>query len=160
MPDSSFTFTDDSSSALGLSHSASYKSSGIARWKAQQDKDTEERLRSLGVACDADGRPQVQHITPDNAGAHDALALLLNAGYHWREALDLLDALSAIGRVAQESQDDEDGPKESDSEVFFEWCMRPPVSPDHKSSRSRTKRRGGAEVPDPAGFQPWGCDAA
>lgn len=137
MPD----FSDDSSGALGLSHGARLESGGIARWKAAQDAQTEAHLRALGIACDEEGRPQVQHIVPDNAGAHDALSALLEAGWDWREALDALDSFSAAN--LPESESDEDGPTESDSEAFFAWCMKAPVSPDKRSSRSRSKKNGG-----------------
>lgn len=139
MPDSAFY--DNSSAALGLDHRSSYESGGIAAWKAEQDTATEERLRALGIACDEDGRPQVQHITPDNAGAHDALTALINAGWHWRDALDALDALGAA-QITSEPETDEDGPTEGDSTSFFEWCMTAPVSPDRHSSRSRCKKNG------------------
>lgn len=147
MPDSP-AFFDDSSGLLGLDHSASYKSGGIAAWKAQQDAEAEERLRSLGIACDEHGNPQVQHIVPDNAGAHDTLATLINAGWHWQDALDALDEFHAAA-TSMEQTEDEDGPAESDSASFFEWCMRAPVSPDKRSSRSRGKKNGGGSTADP-----------
>lgn len=143
MPD----FSDDSSGALGLNHSSHLQSGGIARWKAQQDAETESRLRELGIACDVDGRPQVQHIVPDNAGAHDSLAVLLDAGWEWRDALDALDAFTAAN--LPESEIDEDGPVESDSDAFFAWCMKAPVTPDKRSSRSRGKKNGGKSSTDP-----------
>ena len=138
------SFYDDSSRALHMGHGVSVQFRSIKEWKAHQDAEIEAQLRLIGVACDEHGAPQVQHIVPDNAGAHDVLAAYLARGWHWKDALDAMQAQGLVSAVTDdESEDEDEGPKEGSS-GFMEWCMRAPVTPDKRGSRSRSKKRGGS----------------
>jgi hypothetical protein len=100
---------DDSSSALGLGHNAVADSSIFLSRKAQIDREYIEALQVAGIACDEHGIPQIQHVIPRNAGAHDDLIELLDEG------VDLWDALEYVGSGALAVQDDSiDRPRVAD----------------------------------------------
>lgn len=132
-------FYDNPDAALNLPKRLSYRSGDLQRLQERQSADKEQYLREIGASNEA----ELQRVVPRNVGAHDEIGermqKYVDAGY---------STLEAIAAAESEIDDKERGPSDDYLGASIEDLMKPPVTPDKHSSRSRSKKvsRGGSDT--------------
>lgn len=155
-------FTDDSSGVLGLDHRASYHSRDLEaererkraereaylkRLADRQRREREEYLREIAVKNETD----LLRVVPANISAPEwgvVYAAFRERGYVHADAADLADAVMA-GEAVGTADDVKIVLSKGDPVLgaSVEDLMKPPITPDKHSSRSRSKKRSG-NAPD------------